>query len=142
MKYLLFIIVYALLWCVSILPFRVLYVLSNIFYFLIYKVVKYRVKTVRYNLELTFPYLSFAERKAIEKKFYMHLCDLFLEMIKTITISPKELDKRFVYTNIDLMKAYETKQKSIIIMLPHYGNWEWINSLGLRVNFKGKIVLC
>jgi len=137
MKYLLFIIIYALLWCVSILPFRVLYLLSNIFYFLIYKVIKYRVKTVRYNLELTFPQLSPAERKEIEKKFYVHLCDLFLEMIKTITISPKELDKRFVYTNIDLMKAYEAKQKSIIIMLPHYGNWEWINSLGLLVHFKG-----
>lgn len=137
MKYLLFIIIYALLWCVSILPFRVLYLLSNIFYFLIYKVVKYRVKTVRYNLELTFPQLSPAERKEIEKKFYVHLCDLFLEMIKTITISPKELDKRFVYTNMDLMKAYEAKQKSIIIMLPHYGNWEWINSLGLLVHFKG-----
>ncbi len=137
MKYLLFIIIYALLWCVSILPFKVLYLLSNIFYFLIYKVVKYRVKTVRYNLELTFPHLSATERKEIERKFYIHLCDLFLEMIKTITISPKELDKRFVYTNLDLIKAYEAKQKSIIIMLPHYGNWEWINSLGLLVHFKG-----
>lgn len=137
MKYLFFIIIYAFLWCLSILPFRVLYVLSTIIYFLIYKVIKYRVKTVRYNLELTFPHLSSAERKEIERKFYIHLCDLFLEMIKTITISPKELDKRFVYTNIDLMKAYEAKQKSIIIMLPHYGNWEWINSLGLQVNFKG-----
>src|SRR5690606_15578057 len=137
MKYILFIIVYALLWCVSILPFRVLYLLSDFFYFLVYKVIKYRVKTVRYNLELTFPQLSFAERKEIEKKFYAHLCDMFLEMIKTITISPKELDKRFVYTNLDLIKAYEAKQKSIIIMLPHYGNWEWINSLGLLVHFKG-----
>lgn len=137
MKYLLFIIIYAVLWCVSILPFRVLNVLSNVFYFLIYKVVKYRVKTVRYNLQLTFPHLTFAERKEIERKFYIHLCDLFLEMIKTITISPKELEKRFVFTNIDLLKEYERKHKSIILMLPHYGNWEWIIGLGQFLDFKG-----
>lgn len=137
MKYIFFIIIYALLWCVSILPFRVLYMLSNIFYFLIYKVVGYRVKTVRYNLELTFPELSAADRKKIEKKFYVHLCDLFLEMIKTITISPKELHKRFVFTNVELLKEYEKKQKSIILMLPHYGNWEWIIGLGDFLDFKG-----
>ena len=75
---------------------------------------KYRVKTVRYNLELSFPQLSVEDRKKIERKFYIHLCDLFLEMIKTITISPKELDKRFVFTNVELLKEYEKKQKSII----------------------------
>src|SRR5690606_40716515 len=96
MKYILFIIVYALLWCVSILPFRVLYLLSDFFYFLVYKVIKYRVKTVRYNLELTFPQLSFAERKEIEKKFYAHLCDMFLEMIKTIDRKSTRLNSSHV----------------------------------------------
>jgi len=137
MKYLLFILIYSLLWCVSKLPFKLLYLLSDFIYFLLYKVLKYRVKTVRYNLKLCFPERSADDLKSIEKKFYEHLCDLFLEMIKTLTIKPSELDKRFVYTNLELIKGYEAKQKSIIIMLPHYGNWEWINSLGLLLNFKG-----
>lgn len=98
---------------------------------------KYRVKTVRYNLELAFPNLSDIERKTIEKKFYQHLCDLFLEMIKTISISEKELNKRFVYTNVELMQEYEKKEKSIILMLPHYGNWEWVVGLTNFLDFNG-----
>lgn len=137
MKYLLFIIIYSVLWCISLLPFPVLYFLSNIVYFLVYKVIRYRVRTVRYNLALTFPHLNDAQRKQIEKKFYQHLCDLFLEMIKTITISQKELDKRFVFTNVQLLKQYEQKQKSIILMLPHYGNWEWVIGLGKHLDYKG-----
>lgn len=137
MKYLLFIVIYSVLWCISILPFRLLYLLSDAVYFLVYKVVRYRVKTVRNNLELTFPNLSASERKSIEKKFYHHLCDLFLEMIKTITISQKELDQRFVFKNVELLKNYEQKEKSIILMLPHYGNWEWVIGLGKFLDFKG-----
>src|SRR5690554_670213 len=137
MKYVLFIIIYTILWSISILPFSVLYFLSDIFYFLLYKIVGYRVKTVRANLKLTFPELNDAERKEIEQKFYRHLCDLFLEMIKTITVSTKELNKRFVFDNPELIKAYEQKEKSIILMLPHYANWEWIIGLGNHLDYKG-----
>jgi len=118
-------------------PFSLLYFFSNVVYFLVYKVIRYRVKTVRDNIKLAFPNLSIEERLKIEKQFYVHLCDLFLEMIKTITISEKELNKRFVFTNLDLVKSYEKKQKSIILMLPHYANWEWIIGLGPYLDFKG-----
>lgn len=137
MKYLLFILIYSFLWFISILPFSMLYFLADIAYILVYKIVGYRVQTVRANLKLSFPELNDAERKEIEKKFYRHLCDLFLEMIKTITISQKELDKRFVFDNLELLKTYEQKSKSIILMLPHYGNWEWVIGLGKHLNFKG-----
>lgn len=137
MKYLIFLIIYAVLWCISILPFTVLYKLANVVYVLVYYVVRYRVKTVRANLELAFPHLTVQERLKIEKKFYHHLCDLFLEMIKTITVSQKELDKRFVFKNVELLKEFEQKQKSIILMLPHYGNWEWVIGLGKHLEFKG-----
>src|SRR5690606_3127443 len=130
MKYILFIFIYSFLWLISIMPFSLLYFFSNVVYFLVYKVIRYRVKTVRDNIKLAFPNLSIEERLKIEKQFYVHLCDLFLEMIKTITISEKELNKRFVFTNLDLVKSYEKKQKSIILMLPHYANWEWIIGLG------------
>ncbi|HUH26425.1 MAG TPA: hypothetical protein VLY87_07345 [Flavobacterium sp.] len=137
MKYILFLVIYAFLWSISILPFRVLYFLSNVVYFLLYKVIGYRVKTVRANLKLVFPELNDGERKQIEKDFYIHLCDLFLEMVKTMTISVKELNKRFVFENPELIKEYEQKQKSIILMLPHYANWEWVIILGTHLDFKG-----
>lgn len=137
MKYVIFYIIYGILWLISKSPFWLLYLLADFLYLVLYKLVRYRVKTVRDNLKLTLPHLSDKERKTIEQKFYNHLCDLFLEMIKTMTISKEELNKRFVYTNIDLIKTYEAKGKSIIIMLPHYANWEWIINLQSSFNHQG-----
>lgn len=132
-----YLIVYPLLWCISILPFWALYALSDIFYILLYKIIRYRVKTVRANLELTLPHKTKEERKKIEKAFYKHLCDLFLEMIKTGTISENELKKRYQFTNIELVQSFEQKGKSIALMLPHYANWEWIVILGRFIDYKG-----
>ena len=95
LQLLIFLIAYPLLMAVSILPYPLLYALSDGLSFLLHRVVKFRLKTVRLNLELSFPELSAQERKTIEKKFYKHLCDVFLEMAKNLTISEKEIKKRF-----------------------------------------------
>ena len=73
LQLLIFLIAYPLLMAVSILPYPLLYGLSDGLSFLLHRVVKFRLKTVRLNLELSFPELSVQERKAIEKKFYQHL---------------------------------------------------------------------
>lgn len=129
--------VYAILWCVSILPFPLLYFLSDCIYFILYKVIGYRKKTVRYNLKLALPHLSDKERLIIEKNFYHHLCDMFLEMAKTLTISEEEMKKRYKFTNIEIVKEYEKKNKSIILMAPHYASWEWVIILGKYIDYKG-----
>ena len=88
MQFLVYILAYPILWLISILPFRIFYWFSDFVYFLVYHVIGYRRETVRENLALTLPHLSDAERKVIEKKFYQHMCDMFLEMIKTMSITP------------------------------------------------------
>jgi len=129
--------VYSFLWCISILPFPILYFLSDCVYFLLYRVIGYRVKTVRHNLKITLPHLSDKERLKIEKNFYHQLCDMFLEMAKTLTISEEEMKKRYVFTNIEIVKEFEKKNKSIILMTPHYASWEWVIILGKFIDFKG-----
>lgn len=129
--------VYAILWCISILPFPILYFLSDCIYFLLYKVIGYRKKTVRYNLKLTLPNLSDEERLKIEQNFYHQLCDMFLEMAKTLTISEDEMKKRYRFTNLEVVKEFEKKNKSIILMTPHYASWEWVIILGKFIDFKG-----
>lgn len=129
--------VYAILWSISILPFPILYFISDCIYILLYKIIGYRKKTVRYNLKLTLPHLSDKERLKIEQNFYHQLCDMFLEMAKTLTISAEEMDKRYQFTNIEIVKEYEQKNKSIILMTPHYASWEWIIILGKYIDFKG-----
>lgn len=126
MQLLAYIVAYPLLFFISILPFRVLYFVSDIIYIIIYRIVGYRKSTVRLNMALCLPHLSFEERKKIEKKFYHHFCDSFLEMIKTMTISEKELKKRFVFTNMEMISEWEKKGKSIVLICAHYGSYEWL----------------
>ncbi|RTY89823.1 lysophospholipid acyltransferase family protein [Flavobacterium sp. GT3R68] len=137
MQLLLFLIIYPFLWLISILPFRVLYFFSDLTYVLVYKIIGYRQKTVRENLALALPHLSDKERLIIERKFFHHFCDGFFEMIKTMTISRKEMDKRFKFTNLELYQELESKQKSIAIMCAHYGSYEWLVSMNRHISFRG-----
>ncbi|WP_310556729.1 lysophospholipid acyltransferase family protein [Flavobacterium sp.] len=137
MQFLIYLIIYPILWIISILPFRVLYVFSDFVYFMTYHIIRYRKKTVRENLKLALPNLSEKEHLVIEKKFYSHMCDMFLEMIKTMSISEEEMDKRFEFTNLGLFKELESQQKSISIMCGHYASYEWVLSLNKYINFEG-----
>jgi KDO2-lipid IV(A) lauroyltransferase len=137
MQFLIFLIVYPILLLVSILPFRILYILSDCVYFLVYHVFRYRKKVVRNNLELAFPNFSTQQRLDIEKKSYKHLCDMFLEMIKTMTISNKEMDIRFVFKNLEVYKSLEKEGKSIALMCSHYASYEWVVSMNSKISFKG-----
>ncbi|MBC7748262.1 MAG: lipid A biosynthesis acyltransferase, partial [Methylotenera sp.] len=137
MKLIAFILIYPFLWFVSVLPFPILYKLSDLVYFLVYYIIKYRKKSVRSQLKLTLPNYSKEELLQIEKKFYAHLCDLFLEMIKTMSISEKEIAKRFRFTNLEIIKDLELQKKSIALMCSHYASYEWIISLNNFIDFKG-----
>lgn len=137
MQLLVFIIAYPFLWIVSILPFPIFYFLSDCIYLLVYHVIGYRKKVVRANLALALPHLTAKERLQIEKKSYHHLCDMFLEMVKTMTISSAEMNKRFVVTNLEVMTDLEKKGKSIMLIASHYASWEWLLSFNQKVSIKG-----
>ena len=126
MQLLAFVLIYPLLWLVSILPFRLLYAVSDMLFFLLYHVFRYRKKTVEDNLKLVFPKKSESERKQITKEFFHHLCDMILEAIKSMNISVEDMKARFKFTNIEVIQDYEKRQKSIALMCAHYGSWEWI----------------
>ena len=126
MQLLAFVVIYPILWVTSMLPFRLLYCVSDGLYFILYRLVGYRKKTVSENLKLVFPEKSEAERKRIEKKFYHHLCDMILEAIKSMNIHKEDMKKRFKFTNIEIIKDFEKRNKSISLMCAHYGSWEWI----------------
>jgi len=137
MQLLIFILTFPFLWIISILPFRFFYWFSDFIYLIVYHIIGYRKKTVKENLALALPHLSSEERLVIEKKTYHHLCDMFLEMIKTMTISSAEMNRRFVVTNIELVKEYEKKGKSAILLASHYASWEWLLSINEKTKFKG-----
>ena len=137
MQLLLFIILYPLVWLISILPFRLLYIFSDGIYFFVYRIIGYRKSVVRRNIALALPHLSEEERIQIEKKFYSHMCDMFLEMIKTMNITQKEIDERFKFTNLATYQNLEKQGKSIALMCAHYASYEWVLSMNKHISFKG-----
>jgi KDO2-lipid IV(A) lauroyltransferase len=115
---------YGLLYLVSLLPMRVLYLISDGIYLLIYHVLKYRRTVVLDNLRLAFPEKTEAERVRIAKKFYHNFIDYFIEMIKLISANDAFLQKRFTADTGELGDLYQTG-KSCHLHLGHTFNWEW-----------------
>ncbi|NNT72733.1 lipid A biosynthesis acyltransferase [Flavobacterium sp. IMCC34852] len=137
MQLLVFLLLYPIIWFMSKMPFRVLYLISDLVYILVYYLIGYRKKIVGQNLAAALPHLSDKERKAIERKSYRHLCDMFLEMMKTMSISEGEMNKRFQFTNIEALTVMEKQGKSIAVLMAHYASYEWAISLNNFSNLTG-----
>jgi KDO2-lipid IV(A) lauroyltransferase len=115
---------YILLLPISRLPFSILYGISNVLYFILYRVFGYRKAVVRKNLANSFPDKPPAGIRAIEKGFYRHLCDLVVESIKNFTISETTAVNRMKMINAELLERYFDKGQSVILVGGHYNNWE------------------
>ncbi len=122
---------YAFNWVVTLLPLRILYVFSDIIFPFMYYFPGYRRDVVRTNLKNAFPEKSEKEIKLIEKKFYHHLCDLFLETFKLTHMSNEQLMKRIPLLNPELLDRLYNEGRDVVAVLGHFGNWEWMVSLPL-----------
>jgi KDO2-lipid IV(A) lauroyltransferase len=136
MQKLIFYIIYPPIWLLSKLPFWFLYRISDLIFLIIYYLVGYRKELVLYNLKTFFPEKSDKELKAVRRKFYSHFVDIFMEMIKTFTITPGELDKHFIVKNNEVLLELEKNNRSAIIIGCHYANWEWTIKVGQGTEFK------
>ncbi len=119
-----FLLYYLIIIPISLLPFPVLYVISDFLYFNFYYVFGYRKAVVQQNILNSFPEMSEKDRIEICKKFYRHFSDLILESIKTFTISNKQVQKRVVCKNPEVINKYFDQKRSVIIAGGHLANWE------------------
>ncbi len=126
-------ILYAIVWTITWLPLRVLYILSDIAFFVVFYVLKYRRKVVQANLKNSFPDKTEKEIRQIERKFYRHFCDVFVEAIKLLHISEKEMRRRMHFTNMDEVNRIIDNGGNLIMMLGHYCNWEFMVAAHLYV---------
>jgi len=117
-------IIYPLLYLFSMLPFFILYAISDFIAFLLHSVFKYRRDVVSANLRIAFPEKTEAERQKIARKFYQYFTDTFIESIKCISISKKELEKRNT-GSYELINGLIEKGCNISILGGHQFNWEY-----------------
>lgn len=118
----------------SLLPLRLLYICSDILYFPLYYLVRYRRRVVRMNLVASFPEKSIEEIIKIEKGFYSYFCDYMMETVKLFSISEKQIKRRMKFENLDEVEEIFRSGRSCSCYLGHYCNWEWVSTLPLSVN--------
>ena len=112
-------------WLISILPFRVLYIISDFICFVMQHVLKYRKDVIMGNLSKAFPEKNENELNRIRFAFYRNFADLIVESFKSLTISEKTLRKRFKLTNPVLFEKLYAKDKGVLLVMGHYTNFEW-----------------
>lgn len=125
--------IYFIIKTLSYIPFWMLYAISDIMYYPLYYVIRYRREIVRKNLTESFPEKSPSEIITIEKKFYRFFMDMLLESSKIASISPDEIRKRMKFVNIDKTNKLLDEGKSLAFFMGHFCNWEWMTSVGLWI---------
>lgn len=126
-------IVYALVYLVSLLPLRVLYLLADVLAGLMHTVIRYRRRVTRDNLTHCFPELPVKEIRRTERRFYRFLADYFVETLKLASMSEKEMRRRMRFEGLDEVNADLRRGRCVSLFLGHYGNWEWVSSMPLHL---------
>lgn len=129
---------YLIILPISLLPYPLLYAFSDFLFVIIYYLAGYRKKVVYQNIRNSFPEKSEQECKEIMKKFYRHFCDLIVESLKTFTISKKQIIKRFVCINPEVINKFYDQNRGVVIASGHYNNWEmYAVSVNLMIKHTG-----
>lgn len=119
-------ILYGFFYLISLIPWRILYIISDGIYVLIYYVINYRKNVVFSNLETAFPEKTAEERTRIAKDFYKNFIDNFIETIKFFSLSDKDFTKRMTANYEVLNELYHTG-KNVQLHGAHFFNWEFSN---------------
>lgn len=112
---------------VASLPFRALYVVSDILS-LVFRVIGYRRKVILTNLRTSFPEKSESEIRSIANKYYQHMCDVIVESLKAMKMDEAETREHTIMQQHEWLNRLHNENKSILVVTGHFGNWEWASS--------------
>jgi len=127
---------YAINWIITLLPFRILFIISDLFFLFLYYFPTYRKKVVFQNLRNSFPEKTEKELESIAKKFYRHLADLFIEILKLTHLTEAEHRRRVTFTNLEVLEDLLAKNRDVVAVLGHYNNWEWLSLVSISTGYK------
>lgn len=135
MNYIAYIITIALLRLISLLPRRALYLVSDLLFFILFRIVGYRKEVTTKNMRNAFPDLGENEIREMRKKFYRHLADVIIENAVTQFYSKRRLERMFSITNPELIDTCYEKGRHIIMVSAHYNNWEWASTMSYTFRY-------
>ena len=135
MGFLGYMLTYSLAWLLHLLPERLLYLCSDFLYLLTYRLARYRREVVYSNLRKALPEKTDQQLKSIAKRFYHHLCDVILESAVSHFHTEASVRKRVSFSNTEVLEAYRKQGKMVMAVSAHYGNWEYLATLGLATTY-------
>ncbi len=136
MQALAFYLAYPFIYLLASLPFGVMYAVSDVFAFLI-NLIGYRKDVIRMNLRNSFPQKTDKEIEQLVRQYYQYMCDLSLETFKTMKMTPEQHRKRVILHQPEILDELYKANQSIVIVLGHYGNWEWFGpSITLNTRYQ------
>lgn len=122
-------VVYSFWYAMSLLPFPVLYALSDLLYIILALIIRYRRRTILHNLRTSFPEKSEVELRIIMLKFYHRFCDYIVELIKLMSMSRRQVVARMQFDGIDEVNKVLSSGQSVAFYLSHTFNWEYISTV-------------
>ncbi|GAB4126843.1 MAG: lysophospholipid acyltransferase family protein [Raineya sp.] len=111
------------------LPLPILYLLADFLYLVAFYVIGYRKEVVWQNLRNSFPQKTERELRKIQKDFYKHLAEVFVETLRSLQISKQELEKRVQVQNIEVLTNRLKERKAVLVLVGHLFNWEWLSHI-------------
>ena len=135
MKTVLYYLVFAVWYLLSLLPWWILYGISDlVLYPLVRYVVRYRCRLVRESIATSFPEKGSKELEAIEREFYHWFCDYIVELIKHMSMSVDDIDRHMHFEGVEQVERefMESDKAMCVFYLGHFNNWEWVSLLGSK----------
>jgi KDO2-lipid IV(A) lauroyltransferase len=129
---------FGILYLISLLPFWILYRISDFLYLWVAFVFRYRRHIIDQNLEAAFPGLPKVEISRIRNRFYRHFCDIFIEVLTLFSISPQQLQKRIRLSNPEAFREVSESGRGSLLLASHFGNFEWMTAaMSISIPFPG-----
>jgi Kdo2-lipid IVA lauroyltransferase/acyltransferase len=93
-------------------------------------VLRWRRDQVEHDIAVSLPDLTPVERRRVVRQSYRRVGDLVMEMIWGFGANADALLRRVAFENPDLVDRYVTAGQSVVLLTPHYCNWEWLYLAG------------
>lgn len=125
----------------SLIPLPVLYLISDFFGLIIFRMIGYRKAVILKNLRLSFPEKPEQEIQLIRRKFERNFTDIFIaENIKGLSPFVFPLKRMMSFSNLEVLEKLYVEKKGIILSSGHFGNWELLAHLGIHPSFKHRLI--
>jgi KDO2-lipid IV(A) lauroyltransferase len=119
-----------LLKAVTRVPLRILYAVGTFIYVVLFHIFRWRRDQVESDIARAFPEKGPDERARILQQSYRNVADVVMEAVWGFGATAEAIAKRVTFENRDVVDAAREARQSVVLLTPHFCNWEWLLPAG------------